>query len=68
MWLILQHDKPEDFVISTGQTYSVREFVEYAFEEIGQTIVFVTIYSIQYIVYRLPFQLGRRRCQRGRIR
>lgn len=27
MWLILQHDKPEDFVIATGQQYSVRDFV-----------------------------------------
>lgn len=28
MWLMLQHDKPEDFVIATGETHSVREFVE----------------------------------------
>ncbi|MCP4706483.1 MAG: GDP-mannose 4,6-dehydratase [candidate division Zixibacteria bacterium] len=31
MWLMLQQDKPEDFVISTGQTHSVKEFVETAF-------------------------------------
>jgi len=31
MWLMLQQDKPDDFVISTGQTYSVREFLEHVF-------------------------------------
>ena len=30
MWLMLQQDKPEDYVIGTGQQYSVREFVEHA--------------------------------------
>jgi len=32
MWLMLQHDKPEDFVIATGEQHTVREFVEKAFE------------------------------------
>jgi GDPmannose 4,6-dehydratase len=31
MWLMLQHDKPDDFVVSTGESHSVREFVELAF-------------------------------------
>jgi len=31
MWLILQHDKPDDFVIATGETHSVREFVAEVF-------------------------------------
>ncbi len=31
MWLMLQQDRPQDFVISTGQTHSVKEFVETAF-------------------------------------
>jgi len=31
MWRILQHDKPEDFVLSTGKMYSVRKFIETAF-------------------------------------
>jgi GDPmannose 4,6-dehydratase len=31
MWLMLQHDKPEDFVIATGEQHTVREFVEKAF-------------------------------------
>ena len=35
MWLILQHDKPEDFVIATGEMHTVREFVELAFRHIG---------------------------------
>lgn len=39
MWLMLQHDTPEDFVIATGETHSVREFVEAAFEEIGKELV-----------------------------
>ena len=32
---MLQEDKPDDFVISTGETYSVREFLEYVFELAG---------------------------------
>ena len=35
MWLLLQQDKPEDFVIATGETHEVREFVELAFKEAG---------------------------------
>jgi len=35
MWLILQHDKPEDFVLATGETHTVREFTEIAFMEVG---------------------------------
>jgi len=35
MWLMLQHDTPEDFVIATGEQHSVREFTERAFHEIG---------------------------------
>lgn len=35
MWLMLQQDKPEDFVIATGQTHSVREFIELAYKELG---------------------------------
>ncbi|HEV8601960.1 MAG TPA: GDP-mannose 4,6-dehydratase [Gaiellaceae bacterium] len=35
MWLMLQHDEPEDFVIATGQPHSVREFVEHAFGHVG---------------------------------
>ncbi|UQZ75698.1 GDP-mannose 4,6-dehydratase [Niallia circulans] len=34
MWLILQHEKPEDFVIATGEMHTVREFVELAFKHV----------------------------------
>jgi len=39
MWMILQHDVAEDFVLSTGQTYSVRQFVEKSFAFVGIDIV-----------------------------
>jgi GDPmannose 4,6-dehydratase len=35
MWLMLQQDKPSDYVISTGETHSVREFLELAIKEVG---------------------------------
>jgi GDPmannose 4,6-dehydratase len=35
MWLMLQHDEPEDFVIATGQMHSVKEFCTLAFAEAG---------------------------------
>jgi GDPmannose 4,6-dehydratase len=35
MWLMLQQDTPDDFVVATGQTHSVREFAELAFETVG---------------------------------
>lgn len=38
MWLMLQQEKPEDYVIATGHTHSVREFVELAFKNINITI------------------------------
>jgi len=38
MWRILQHDTPDDWVLATGETHSVREFVELAFAEVGRTI------------------------------
>ncbi len=40
MWLILQQDKPEDFVIATGTTTSVRDFIKLAFAEVGITLNF----------------------------
>ena len=39
MRLILQHDTPDDFVLATGETHTVREFVEAAFEEVGTKII-----------------------------
>nr|WP_315103295.1 GDP-mannose 4,6-dehydratase [uncultured Fretibacterium sp.] len=35
MWRILQHDRPDDFVVATGETHSVREFASLAFREAG---------------------------------
>lgn len=39
MWLILQQEEPEDFVIATGETHSVREFAELAFKEAGIDLI-----------------------------
>jgi len=39
MWKMLQQDTPNDYVLSTGETHSVRDFVELAFEQIGRKIV-----------------------------
>ena len=38
MWLILQNEKPDDFVIATGEMHTVREFCELAFKEVGINI------------------------------
>lgn len=35
MWRMLQQDEPDDFVVATGETHTVREFVERAFEHVG---------------------------------
>jgi GDPmannose 4,6-dehydratase len=39
MWLILQQAQPDDYVLATGESHSVREFVEKAFSHIGRQIV-----------------------------
>jgi len=39
-WLMLQQDKPEDFVIATGLQYSVRQFIEWSAKELGLTLSF----------------------------
>jgi len=38
MWLIMQHKEPDDFIIATGEQYSVREFCDRAFEHVGITL------------------------------
>ena len=38
MWLMLQHETPDDFVIATGESHSVREFCTLAFQEVGITL------------------------------
>lgn len=39
MWLILQQDEPDDYVLATGESHTVREFVELAFEHVGRRII-----------------------------
>lgn len=39
-WLMLQQDKPEDFVIATGVQFSVRQFIEWSAMELGITLIF----------------------------
>jgi len=39
-WMMLQQDKPEDFVIATGVQYSVRQFIEWSAKELGLTLRF----------------------------
>lgn len=41
MWLILQQDKPDDFVVSSGETTKVRDFLNMAFREVGITIDYI---------------------------
>lgn len=41
MWMMLQHDHPEDFVIATGEQHSVRDFCYYAFKHVGIELEFV---------------------------
>ena len=50
MWLMLQQDKPEDFVIATGETFQVRDFVKIAFNEIGVKIKFCDENENEYAV------------------
>jgi len=38
MWRILQQDTPDDYVLASGETHSVRDFVEQAFQQVGRTI------------------------------
>ncbi len=38
MWMILQQEKPDDYVVATGETHTVREFCEHAFGELGMTL------------------------------
>ncbi len=39
MWRIVQQDEPDDYVLATGETHTVRELVELAFKEVGRAIV-----------------------------
>lgn len=37
MWMMLQHEKPDDWVLATGETYTVKQYLEKAFEVVGLT-------------------------------
>jgi len=41
MWLMLQQDKPDDYILATGETHTIREFVEESFKTIGMEIEWV---------------------------
>ena len=41
MWMMLQHDTPDDYVLATGETHTVREFVEKSFVFVGTTIKWI---------------------------
>ena len=40
MWMLLQYDTPDDWVVSTGKTTTIRDFVKMAFNEIGVELEF----------------------------
>lgn len=40
IWAIMQHDEPDDFIVATGKTYTVRDFVTLAFEAVGIKVLF----------------------------
>ena len=46
MWLMLQQDKPDDYVIGTGETHSIREFVDAAFEYAGVAFEYVNLHGL----------------------
>ncbi len=54
MWAILQHNKPDDFVIATNETHSVREFLEEAFNAIGLNWEQYVIYDDK---YKRPYEV-----------
>ena len=41
MWMMLQQDQPDDYVLATGENHSIREFIERAFGEVGRAIEWV---------------------------
>jgi hypothetical protein len=49
---MLQQNKPQDFVIATGETHTVREFVEVAFKEVSVDIMLLCFVSLPLILYR----------------
>ena len=59
MWLMLQQDKPDDFVISTGETHSVKEFLEFVFEAAELDVdKYVEIDKRLFRPHEVPYLLG----------
>lgn len=55
MWLILQQQKPDDFVLATGETHAVREYVEKAFRVLGTEIKYVSMFAPRSLVLKVSF-------------
>lgn len=59
MWLMLQHDKPDDFVVSTGDTHSIEEFCELVFAKLGMNYKdFISYNSTFERAQELPYLKG----------
>jgi GDPmannose 4,6-dehydratase len=59
MWLMLQQEFPDDYVIATGRSYSVREFLELVFEHAGlDTSKHVQIDKRLFRPHEVPYLLG----------
>ena len=59
MWLMLQQDKPDDYVISTGETHTVREFLEKTFEIAGLSIEDHVVIDAKFFrPHEVPILLG----------
>jgi GDPmannose 4,6-dehydratase len=59
MWLMLQQDKPDDYVIATGQTYSVQEFLDVVFDHAGLSVERHVEQAERYLrPQEVPFLLG----------
>lgn len=54
MWLMLQQPTPDDFVLATGETHQVREFVNKSFNALGIQLKYVSIAFIAYLLSSDP--------------
>eukprot|EP01117_Protostelium_nocturnum_P004687 TRINITY_DN169_c0_g1_i1.p1 TRINITY_DN169_c0_g1~~TRINITY_DN169_c0_g1_i1.p1 ORF type:complete len:314 (-),score=67.32 TRINITY_DN169_c0_g1_i1:259-1200(-) len=61
MWTMLQQEKPDDYVIATGETHTVREFCEKAFAVVGITIQFASLFFIKSTCLTIPNLGGKER-------
>jgi len=52
MWLILQHDKPDDWVIATGETYSIRDFLKKCFNYLEMEVEFIGTNKDEHVVVK----------------